>query len=39
MSLEHLSDLFLHELKDVYNAEKQLTKALLRWRRPPATPS
>lgn len=28
MSLESLADLFLDELKDIYNAEKQLTKAL-----------
>lgn len=28
MSLEDLADLFLDELKDTYNAEKQLTKAL-----------
>lgn len=28
MSLNKLEDLFLDELKDIYNAEKQLTKAL-----------
>ncbi len=28
MPLNNLSDLFLHELKDVYHAEKQITKAL-----------
>ena len=28
MSLDSLADLFLDELKDIYNAEKQLTKAL-----------
>ncbi|MGC4002259.1 MAG: ferritin-like domain-containing protein [Pirellulales bacterium] len=28
MSLESLADLFLDELKDLYHAEKQLTKAL-----------
>lgn len=28
MSLKSLEDLFLHELKDVYHAEKQITKAL-----------
>ena len=28
MSIENLDDLFLHELKDVYDAEKQILKAL-----------
>jgi ferritin-like metal-binding protein YciE len=28
MALKSLEDLFLHELKDIYNAEKQLLKAL-----------
>lgn len=28
MSLENLHDLFIHELKDLYSAEKQLLKAL-----------
>jgi len=28
MGLDNLEDLFLDELKDIYNAEKQLTKAL-----------
>jgi ferritin-like metal-binding protein YciE len=28
MKMKTLSDLFLHELKDLYSAEKQLTKAL-----------
>jgi ferritin-like metal-binding protein YciE len=28
MKLKNLSDLFVHELKDLYSAEKQLTKAL-----------
>jgi ferritin-like metal-binding protein YciE len=28
MSIESLNDLFLHELKDLYDAEKQLLKAL-----------
>lgn len=28
MKLNNLNDLFIHELKDIYNAEKQITKAL-----------
>jgi ferritin-like metal-binding protein YciE len=28
MSLENLKDLFLHEVKDIYDGEKQITKAL-----------
>jgi ferritin-like metal-binding protein YciE len=28
MSVENLQDLFLHELKDVLDAERQITKAL-----------
>ncbi|CAN5921321.1 ferritin-like domain-containing protein [soil metagenome] len=28
MKLESLNDLFIHQLKDLYNAEQQLTKAL-----------
>jgi ferritin-like metal-binding protein YciE len=28
MKLNNLNDLFVHELKDIYNAEKQITKAL-----------
>jgi ferritin-like metal-binding protein YciE len=28
MQLETLKDLYIHELKDLHNAEKQLTKAL-----------
>ncbi|WP_187261480.1 YciE/YciF ferroxidase family protein [Pontibacter beigongshangensis] len=28
MKLTNLNDLFLHELKDIYHAEKQITKAL-----------
>jgi ferritin-like metal-binding protein YciE len=28
MAIETLEDLFHHELSDIYNAEKQLTKAL-----------
>jgi ferritin-like metal-binding protein YciE len=28
MKLESLDDLFLHQIKDLYNAEQQLTKAL-----------
>lgn len=28
MSMKTLQDLFVHELKDIYNAEKQLVKAL-----------
>ena len=28
MELEHLMDLYVDELKDVYNAEKQILKAL-----------
>lgn len=28
MKLESLNDLFLHQIKDLYNAEQQLTKAL-----------
>src|SRR4029434_5905521 len=28
MELETLKDLYIHELKDLYSAEKQLTKAL-----------
>lgn len=28
MKLNNLNDLFLHELKDLYNAEQQITKAL-----------
>jgi ferritin-like metal-binding protein YciE len=28
MKIKNLSDLFVHELKDLYSAEKQLTKAL-----------
>ena len=30
MALDNLQDLFIDELKDIYNAEKQLTKALPR---------
>ena len=30
MGLDNLQDLFIDELKDIYNAEKQLTKALPR---------
>jgi ferritin-like metal-binding protein YciE len=30
MALESLQDLFVNELKDIYNGEKQLTKALPR---------
>jgi ferritin-like metal-binding protein YciE len=28
MKLNNLNDLFIHELQDIYNAEKQITKAL-----------
>lgn len=28
MSIENLEDLFLHELKDILDAERQITKAL-----------
>lgn len=28
MKMNNLNDLFIHELKDIYNAEKQITKAL-----------
>ena len=28
MALDNLQDLFIDELKDIYNAEKQLTRAL-----------
>lgn len=30
MALESMEDLFLNELKDVYNAEKQILRALPR---------
>ena len=30
MALDSMQDLFLNELKDVYNAEKQLVRALPR---------
>jgi len=30
MTIKTLEDLFIHELSDIYSAEKQLTKALPR---------
>ena len=33
MSLDSLANAFYDELRDVYSAEKQLTKALPRWRK------
>jgi ferritin-like metal-binding protein YciE len=38
MSVKTLEDLFIHELSDIYNAEKQLTKALPRLARAASTP-
>jgi ferritin-like metal-binding protein YciE len=38
MALESLQDLFVNELKDIYNGEKQLTKALPRLARAAESP-
>ncbi|MGE0310065.1 MAG: ferritin-like domain-containing protein [Lautropia sp.] len=38
MALKSLDDLFVHELSDIYNAEKQLTKALPRLARAASNP-
>ncbi len=38
MAIKTLEDLFVHELSDIYNAEKQLTKALPRLARAAANP-
>ena len=38
MSVKTLEDLFIHELSDIYNAEKQLTKALPRMARAASNP-
>jgi hypothetical protein len=35
MAAENLHDLFVEELRDIYDAEKQLTKRCRRWPRPP----
>ena len=32
-----IKDLFIDEIKDLYSAEKQLTKAIPKWRRDPRT--
>ena len=37
MKTKGFKDLFELELKDVYSAEKQLTKAFRRWRKPRPT--
>jgi len=39
MAIKTLEDLFIHELSDTYNAEKQLTKALPRLARASTTPA
>jgi ferritin-like metal-binding protein YciE len=39
MSLSHLEDLFVHDLKDTLDAEKRLTKALPKMAHAAATPS
>lgn len=38
MTIKTIQDLFVHELSDIYNAEKQLTKALPRLARASANP-
>jgi ferritin-like metal-binding protein YciE len=38
MKLNNLNDLFIHELKDIYNAEKQITKALPKMMKEATTP-
>jgi len=38
MALQSLEDLFLHDLKDIYNAETQMTKALPRMARKASAP-
>ncbi len=38
MSMENLEDLFIHELKDLYSAEKQLVEALPKMAKSASTP-
>jgi ferritin-like metal-binding protein YciE len=38
MAMESLEDLFLHDLKDIYNAETQITKALPRMAKKASAP-
>lgn len=38
MALQSLEDLFLHDLKDIYNAEMQITKALPRMAKKASAP-
>ena len=39
MEMQDLEDLFVDQLRDLYNAEKQLVKALPRWPKRPAMKS